>query len=486
MQRWVGFEKVRTNGGWVEDAWIAIGDDGRVAESVSGAGRTVSDFVARMKRERGEVALERVDAEWIGGIAVPGIPNVHSHAFQWTFAGMSERRTATRDSFWTWRDQMYRVVQTLQPDSLFDDAVRLYRLMLRSGYTTVGEFHYVHHRPDGTPYDCPERLADVLIRAATEAGIRICMLPVVYQRGGFDDRPLVDAQRRFALSGSQAVEMLDALRTAWGDHPLVEFGLALHSLRAVPPDSIEATVQRFEAMFPDAPIHIHVAEQVGEVDQCVAVHGCRPVELLLDSASVDSRWCLVHATHMTDSEAERLAATGAVAGVCPTTEANLGDGVFGAARWRDLGGRWAIGSDSHVAVDPFSELRLLEYGQRLSRLERAVLCDDGRSCGAWLFDQVVAGGRRVTGGADGAQTDAATIAGLHVGGLADLVVLDPASAALQGVPAERILDRAVFCQWGSIVRRTMVGGRWVDEDRRSSPSTLGYRHETDRHETDIR
>lgn len=464
MVRWVGFDAALGIDGWVDEAWIAIDADGRIAEIVSGAGRTSADFASWMKRNRKGADPAQGDASWIGGFAIPGIPNVHSHAFQWTFAGMSERRTEERDSFWTWRDQMYRVVETLEPESLFENAVRLYRMMLQAGYTVVGEFHYVHHQPDGTPYDRLECLADVLIRAATEAGIRICMMPVVYQRGGFDNRPLVGGQRRFALSGERALTMLDSLRTNWGDHSLVTFGLAFHSLRAVPPESIGPTVDELKAQFPDAPIHIHVSEQVAEVEQCLEVYGCRPVELLLDSAAVDDRWCLIHATHMTDSEAARLAATGAVAGVCPTTEANLGDGVFGAARWRELNGRWAIGSDSHVAIDPFAELRLLEYGQRLVHLQRAVLCDEVQSCGAWLLNQAVLGGRPITGCANSnGSNQAATNAGLEVGEVADLVVLDSQSPALQGVSLERILDRAVFCQWGPLVLRTMVAGRWAGE-----------------------
>ncbi|MCH2181028.1 MAG: formimidoylglutamate deiminase [Mariniblastus sp.] len=432
------------DGCWLTDVQLHVDSDGKIAALQAG--------------------VERGDAVDLGGVVIPGIPNVHSHAFQWTFAGLSEFRTVQRDSFWSWREQMYHSVERLSPEAYYHRACRLFRLMLAAGYTEVGEFHYIHNQPDGRPYPQAGLLADQLVQAAVDTGIAICMLPVLYQRGGFDGRPLVGAQRRFQLSIEQLQSVAQELLAKWGAEPRFRLGLAFHSLRAVDPDTIGPVLERLNPLIGSAaPVHIHVAEQTAEIADCQSRYGKRPVELLLDTVQVDGRWCLIHATHMTEQECGRLAESGAVAGLCPTTEANLGDGLFPVADFIEAGGRISIGSDSHVALDPFAELRLLEYGQRLTTHRRAVLSDTERSCGDRLLAEVLAGGCRAMGHAGSGQIS------LHQP--ANLVVLDAEHPALSDCPMERIIDRAVFCQWGGAVRKTLVRGQVVfDRDEQAQPA----------------
>ena len=388
------FKKALLPDGWRENVRIEIADHRIVAvdADTDAAGSRVFD-----------------------GVAVPGMTNVHSHAFQFGFAGLSEYRTGTHDSFWTWQKRMYEFVDTITPEKAHAIGKQLYARMLAVGYTTVGEFHYLLHQRDGTPYENNNEMADALIAAAKEAGMRICMLPVLYQRGGFDESPLAGGQLRFGSSNALYLDMLSGLQSRYRDDPAVSLGVALHSLRAVSVAAAQQVLKDARSIVPDAPIHIHVAEQVKEVEDCVAVTGKRPVELLLDSFEVDEKWCLIHATHMSDRECQRLAGTGAVSGVCPTTEANLGDGVFRAEDWLKLEGKLAIGSDSHVSVDVAEELRILEYAQRLTQQRRAVLCTDTQSCGSLLYQWSCAGGAQVTGFGDG---------GLSVGNLASISVMD--------------------------------------------------------------
>jgi len=437
-------QKYWTHRAWVEGGWMTD-----VELTVDPAG-----MITMIQQD-----TDRRDSIDLGGVVIPGIANVHSHAFQWSFAGLSEFRTGQRDSFWSWREQMYQSVERLAPEEYYHRACRLYRIMLAAGYTEVGEFHYIHNQPDGQPYPQLEILADQLVQAAVDTGIAICMIPVLYQRGGFDGRPLAGSQQRFQLSTDQLQSLSRHLQSHWGTHPRFRLGLAFHSLRAVDPDTIPAVIEAMTPVMGAAgPIHIHVAEQTAEVVECQSCYGKRPVELLLDTAAVDARWCLIHATHMTEKETSRLAESGAVVGLCPTTEANLGDGLFPAAEFLEAGGRISIGSDSHVAVNPFAELRLLEYGQRLTTHRRAVLCDEERSCGDRLFQDVVQGGARALGHPD--------TGGIGLNHPANLVVLDANHPALAGCPPERIMDRMVFCQWGNAVRKTMVMGDVVfDRDR---------------------
>ena len=424
------FDFVWTGNDWFADARITVGPQGFIT---------------------GVTCQPVAGEEHVGAIAIPGMTNVHSHAFQWTFAGKSEFRTQARDSFWTWREQMYASLSGLDVEGYYQSARCLYSIMVKRGYTSVGEFHYVHHDVAGRSHRPVMAMADALVRAATDVGMAICILPVLYQRGGFDNRPLTGAQQRFELTDDAFVEILAELQQEWASHANVNVGLAFHSLRAVDPEKIARVVERCDQQVA-GPVHIHVAEQVAEVDDCLAEHGKRPVELLFELADVDSRWCLIHATHLNEAEIVSIARSGAVVGLCPTTEANLGDGIFPAEAYLALGGRFAVGSDSHIAIDPFSELRLMEYGQRLSNRRRAILCDDHSSCGTKLYAAAASAGAQALGFETGR---------LAQGKRADLVVLDSNHPLIQSSDENHWMDRVVFGEYGSPVLRTMINGQWV-------------------------
>ena len=380
-------------------------------------------------------------------LILPGLPNIHSHAFQRAMAGLAERQGDPQDSFWTWREQMYRFAGRITPESLHDIAAQLYVEMLEAGYTSVCEFHYLHHQAGGQPHADPAAMSGALIAAAREAGIRLTLLPVLYMQGGFDGRPLAARQRRFGHALDAFVALVESLR-AQQDAKL-RVGVALHSLRAVPPDAMRALLASSVA---DGPVHIHVAEQVAEVDECVASRGARPVQWLLDNAAVDQRWTLVHATHVDAAELKGIAGSGAVVALCPTTEANLGDGLFPLRDFLDGGGRIGIGSDSNVSVSPVEELRWLEYGQRLrARARNIVASPEMPSVGESLLVHAVSGGRQSTG---------------QVGLENDSITLDPDAPALAGVGAADLHDRFVFGGNRSLVREVRVGGDVVVRDGR--------------------
>lgn len=361
------------------------------------------------------------------GPVIPGMPNLHSHAFQRGFAGLTEYRGQSQDSFWSWRDLMYRFAGRLSPESLEAIATWLYVEMLEAGYTSVCEFHYVHHDQGGKPYADDACLSLALLRAAQRAGIGISLLPVLYQSSGFGGRAARPDQARFLRSTDNMLSLLQRLLPqvrAQG----ATLGLAPHSLRAVPPDSLKEAVAGLHAMAPEAPVHIHIAEQTQEVEDCLAWSGQRPVQWLLDHAPVDRRWCLVHATHMDGREYAQAAASQAVAGICPSTEANLGDGIFDMPLWLREGGRWGLGSDSHACVNAAEELLLLEYGQRLSLRQRNVLgTPEHPQVATAMTLQAVQGGAQASGRA---------VAGLAVGQQADMVALDAQHLALAGLPPE--------------------------------------------------
>ncbi len=378
---------------------------------------------------------QRGGAPLAPGPVIPGMPNLHSHAFQRAFAGLTEYRATGQDSFWSWRNLMYRFAARITPESLEAIATWLYVEMLEAGYTAVCEFHYVHHDQDGTPYADDATLAHALLRAARTAGIGLTLLPVLYQTSGFGGNAPRETQARFIRSTDNMLSLLERLSPAIQALGGV-LGLAPHSLRAVPPDSLAAAVEGLTALSPQAPIHIHIAEQTQEVDDCIAWSGQRPVEWLLQHAPVDARWCLVHATHMTPAEYAAAARTGAVAGICPTTEANLGDGLFDMPLWLQHGGRWGVGSDSHACVNAAEELLMLEYGQRLARRQRNVLASATQPQVATAMTlQAVQGGAQAAGRA---------VAGLAVGQQADLVALDAGHVALAGLPADSMLGAHVF------------------------------------------
>ncbi|MGN2246013.1 formimidoylglutamate deiminase [Frateuria sp. GZRR35] len=414
--------------GWTRDGIFGIGADGMLQ------------------------AVEDGPAETLGTWVLPGMPNLHSHAFQRAMAGLAERRGRADDSFWSWRETMYAFAASVGPDDLKAIAAQLYVEMLKAGYTQVCEFHYLHHRPDGTPYAPPEAMSLALVEAAREAGIALTLLPVLYMRGGFDGRPLGVRQRRFGHEVEAYLRLLETLSAQQGAD--LKVGIALHSLRAVPEDALQAVLA--SGLAQSTPIHIHIAEQIGEVQDCLAIRGARPVEWLLDHAQIDARWCLVHATHLNDSETARLARSGAVAGLCPTTEANLGDGLFPLADYMDAGGRLGIGSDSHISVSPVEELRWLEYGQRLATRHRNIAArHEGASVGQTLWRAALKGGAQASGLAIGA---------LQPDHRADLLVLDDGSPLLAAREEPALLDSFIFAGNTPLVRHVMSGGRWVVRD----------------------
>jgi formimidoylglutamate deiminase len=351
---------------------------------------------------------------------------------------------------------MYRIVGRLGPEDAHAIAAQLYVELLKNGYTSVAEFQYVHNAPDGSAYADPAEMSLAHVRAARETGIALTLLPTLYAQGGFGAAPLGAAQARFASTPESILEIVRRARLQAG--PDLRVGVAAHSLRAVSPPQLAALVAGITAVDRSAPIHVHAAEQRKEVDDCVAWSGRRPVAWLLEHAALDARWCLVHCTHLDDAELAGLAGSGAVVGLCPSTEADLGDGVFRLADFLAAGGRWGIGSDSHVARDPAEELRLLEYAQRLSRLERNVAASAARpSVGATLWEAAVRGGAQALG------RRAGTIA---AGDRADLLVLDDAHVDLAGRGDDAILDALVFAGGRGLVRDVMVGGRWAIREGR--------------------
>ncbi len=402
---------------------------------------------------------EATAAERLGGPVLPGLANLHSHAFQRAMAGLCEQAgDAQADNFWTWREVMYRFLGVLDPDAIEAIATWLYVELLCAGYTTVVEFHYLHHAPDGRRYADSAELSLRILRAASRAGIALTLLPVLYAHGGFGGAPPTPGQRRFLHdldSYSRLVEDLAVRMPAW---PLARLGIAPHSLRAVTKEQLQQAIALAGRIGEGTPIHLHIAEQPAEVIACQAHFGTTPVAWLLDAVPVDGRFCLVHATHMTASECQRLAQSGAVAGLCPTTEANLGDGLFAAPGYLQHRGRFGIGSDSNVAVDPFEELRLLEYGQRLTLRRRNLLgAGPGQSVGGGLLRAALAGG---------AQAAAQPTSRIAVGARADLVILDGEDPSLYARCGDALLDAAIFGPGRALVRDVLVAGRYVVRDRR--------------------
>ena len=402
--------------------------------------------------------IERVDtagdpgvAERVAGPLVPGMPNLHSHAFQRAIAGRTGRASADGDSFWTWRQAMYAFLDRIDADAFEAIAAQAYLEMLKAGYTAVAEFHYVHHDPEGKPYADPAELARRIAAAAGSTGIGLTLLPVFYAHSDFGGAPPTPGQRRFVHSVDTYANLVatlahDAAAANWN------LGVAPHSLRAATPQELSAIASLLPQ---NSPVHIHAAEQAREVAACVAWSGARPVEWLLDHARVDSRWCVVHATHMTDDETRRLAASGAVAGLAPTTEADLGDGTFAARAYLDAHGAFGVGSDSNTCIDPFGELRQLEWSQRIASQSRNVLATTDAPVGHALYAAAVRGGAQAQGRRAGA---------IAPGCRADLVVLDTDDPALADHAVDTVLDAAIFGPCRAPVRDVMVGGTWVVRD----------------------
>lgn len=426
---------------WFETALLAEGWADRVRVTIAD-GRVAGI----------ETGVESTGADERHAIAIPGLCNVHSHGFQRGMAGLAETRGLPHDDFWSWREVMYRFLDRLEPEDIAAITAQAAVEMLETGYTRLGEFHYLHNAPDGRPYADQAATAAAIVQAARTAGIGLTLMPVFYAHSDFGGVAPTHGQRRFIndLDGfARLVEESEKLLS--GDDAI---GIAPHSLRAVTPDELK----HLTGLRPRAPLHIHAAEQVKEVEASVAALGARPVEWLLANANVGARWCLIHSTHLTDAETDALVKSGAVAGLCPVTEGNLGDGIFPAIRYLAAGGRIATGTDSNVQIDPAAELRGLEYSQRLAHLSRGVLATEAMpSVGGRLF--------RATG-EGGAQALGATF-GIAEGTPADIVTLDADHPALIERKGDRLLDGWIFG-----ANRPAVESVW----RAGKPVVQGGRH----------
>jgi formimidoylglutamate deiminase len=417
---------------WARNVRVTV-EDGKIASVVA------------------DTPAEHGDRRLTGCVLLPAMANLHSHAFQRAMAGMTERRGETDDSFWTWRDLMYRFVGTLEPDEIEAIAALAFIEMLEAGHGSVAEFHYLHHQTGGAPYENPAELSHRIIAAAAETGIGLTLLPVLYTFAGTGGQPLSGGQRRFGNDTDSLLRIAEAARPVLAEDGAL--GIAPHSLRAVTLDQIA----ELQAAFADGPLHIHAAEQTAEVEAIVAAHGARPIELLLDRVGIGENWCVVHATHMSAAETRRLAQSGAVAGLCPVTEANLGDGLFNAADYLAADGAFGIGTDSNVQITLAGELRLLEYGQRLHHRARNVIAGRSTSTGDTLYRAALAGGARALGRKCGA---------IAPGMRADLLTLDRNDETLLPLTTGQLLDGFIFAGASKALRDVWSAGRHVVRDGR--------------------
>ncbi|MGN6819661.1 MAG: formimidoylglutamate deiminase [Sphingomonas sp.] len=434
------FERALLADGWAERVRVAL--DGAIISAI-------------------ETGVAPAPDDQRHGAALPGLCNVHSHGFQRGMAGLSERRGRPDDDFWSWREVMYRFLDRLTPDDIQAITAQAYVEMLEGGFTRVGEFHYLHNDVSGARYADPAETVGAIVAAAEQSGIGLTLLPVFYAHADFGGAPPAPGQRRFISDADGFARLVEASRAKLpGDAML---GIAPHSLRAVTAEELAAILPLAE----DGPLHIHAAEQVREVEACVAWSGARPVQWLLDHAEVDARWCLIHSTHVDAGETARLAASGAVAGLCPVTEANLGDGVFPAVDYLAAGGRIGIGTDSNILIDAASELRAIEYSQRLTRRKRALLVDEAEpSVGATLFARAQAAGAQALGVTNG----------IAVGNAADILSLGLDHPAMIGAGAD-LLDRWIFAaRPGAIDSVWRAGRKMVEHGRHIAADVVADRY----------
>lgn len=419
------FRNILLATGWADNVTLAIDDAGVITK--------ISEAVTK----------------GMGGIAIPAMTNAHSHAFQRAFVGKTEAMGAEGDDFWAWRKIMYEALTAIGPEELEAIAAWLYVEMLKSGYSGVGEFHYLHHQADGTPYDDRAIMAEAIYKAAQASGIDLTLLPVLYMRNDFGEETIGPGQAPFGNGPEDFQALVTAISKKMKTGRL---GVAIHSLRAVHED----LVKEIAGAFKDGPIHIHVSEQTTEVDKCVEVHGKRPIEWLLDNVEMDERWNLIHATHVTETEWHGIIKAGATIVLCPTTEANLGDGIFPFADYYSGGGMFAIGSDSHVSIDPREELRLLEYSQRLALQKRGVSADESHpNPGFNLWAGAAAGGAKAIGQQG---------PGLSVDAPANIAILDGNHPAIAGREGDEVLNALVFAGQPTPVKDLMVNGVWQVQD----------------------
>jgi len=435
--------------GWSRGVLVSVADDGYIS--------AIESRSAGASHEPISAALGDASVERVAGITIPGMPNAHSHAFQRGMTGNTEFRLSSRDSFWTWRQAMYALANRIQPDDLQTLATQLFIEMLKAGYTSVAEFHYLHRTPEGHLYPTGTRLWDAVIAAAETAGIGLTLLPTLYQTSDFGAKPLNPEQARFALDTDWFIRAIaDRVRLERLGASTLRTGAAFHSLRAVPLAILSEAAQALRQIDHTLPLHIHVAEQVKEVESCIQVTGQRPIELLLDTGLLDAHWCLVHATHATPAELKGIASSGATVCVSISTEANLGDGFFDAARFLKFGGHLCVGSDSQATVSPTEELRWMEYQARLRKKRRGVLADPAEAhVGTRLWREAAEHGARAIGQPAGA---------IAVGRRADWLVLDDAHTSMAGAAPNTAIDHLIFAGGSAAIRDVMVGGKWVVKD----------------------
>ncbi len=438
--------KVLLESGWANQVIIEIDNNGLI----SSLQHCASPQSARAKDF--DVTVDGI----IDGIVIPGMPNVHSHAFQRAFAGLTESSTNAGD-FWAWREQMYRVANALSPQQLEAITAQLYLDSLKAGYTAIGEFHYLHHQTDGKHYHPLSRMSDAIISAAQETGIALTLLPTLYHCSDFNKDSLSVQQQRFYLDPPLFLELFQSLHLRLSENSNTRLGIALHSLRTTRLAQIKGLIADLRQFDSTLPIHLHIAEQVQEVNECRQMFGARPVEYLVDNIEIDERWCLIHASHLSEKELTALAQSEAVIGLCPTTEANLGDGIFPLVSFLNQGGHFAIGSDSHVTLDPAEELKLLEYCQRLQLQKRTVLSNSQvPSIGENLYLQAAKYGAQALGIESGQ---------IAPGKRADLVVLDKDHPLLYNKEDRHLLNSYLFTEGRTLVRDVMVNGQWLIQNR---------------------
>lgn len=424
------FEAAYIEGNWLQSVSMTITPDGRIA-------RIEKDSAAK-------------EADKHSGYAVPGMANLHSHAFQRAMAGLGEVAGPGEESFWSWRKVMYQFLSKITPEDAQDIASQLYMEMLKAGFTSVGEFHYLHHQPDGTPYSDRLEMSRRMVASAEMTGIDLTLLPVLYSYGGFGAEHPSEAQRRFIQSIDDYLDMIVELKKANFADANVTIGMAPHSLRATDTFQLNALCAASDA---DMPLHIHIAEQQREVDDCISWCGMRPVEHLFDTVDVDSRWSLIHATHLKPNEISLLTKSGATVGLCPITEANLGDGLFPITAFNEQGGHWGIGSDSNVRISLAEECRTLEYGQRLMLQKRTLIADRDTSNGQKIFDSSLEGGARSL--IPGEKSS------LVEGAPANFIILDSDCASLTGRPLSSVFDSWIFSGDNSVIKNVFVRGKQV-------------------------
>jgi formimidoylglutamate deiminase len=437
--------------GWAESVEIDIDDAGNIESIFS---------------DQPYVSGDRVE------ILIPAIPNVHSHAHQRTMSGLGERAgisaDAAKDSFWTWRKIMYHYLERIQPEHLFHISAQLYLEMLKAGYSCVGEFQYLHHDLDGSPYANRAEMSLQCMQAAQQVGLGFTALPVLYRYGGFGSADPIDGQKRFLNDAGGFIDIVTRLQQASATDANTSVGIAPHSLRAISGELLREVIGALDNL---AAIHVHIAEQTKEVEDCLAWSQMRPVEWLFDQFEVDPSWCLIHATHMNAAETSAMAQNGCVAGLCPTTEANLGDGFFNAIDYFKQDGCWAIGSDSHISIDPVEELRWLEYGQRLLTRKRNVLVSPGAAnTGRNLLDGALKGGARACG---------RNIGSITTGARADFIVLDDQHPRLYGRQQDDLLDSWIFSGNENLVRDVYIGGnKIIDHGRHADEEIIQRNYRT--------